>query len=481
MSRKVVLGPVNRVEGDLEVRLDLEDGIVREARIVANLYRGFENLLIGKPPLDALVITPRVCGICSVSQSVASAKALADFGGIQPAQNGQLVTNLILGCEVVTDLLTHFYLFFMPDFCDESYSDRHWYRHAATQFTAVKGRRHGEFLKARAEFLHLMGLLAGKWPHSLVIQPGGVTKQVSQSEQLKVLGIIGGLRRFVEQTLFGDSLDDILSLSSDAQLRQWAQRQDLHASDLAAFLAISEDLELVDLGRSYDHLLSMPMFGVDNHALTPGGVTVAGERSALTLDRISEDLAAAWLAGERQHPAEGYTRPDAHKADAYTWCKAPRYDEMPMETGALARQWHQGNALAVDLVNGNGANVHSRIVARLVEVAQLLQQLDQWARAIVPADTFCTRTTLPDSGQGVGLTEAARGALGHWITVDQGKISNYQLVAPTSWNFSPRDGAGTPGPLENALVGIHHDSPRGRQLLQHIIRSFDPCMVCTVH
>jgi hydrogenase large subunit len=82
----------------------------------------------------------------------------------------------------------------------------------------------------------------------------------------------------------------------------------------------------------------------------------------------------------------------------------------------------------------------------------------------------------------VGLVEAARGALGHWLRVERGRIAQYQIIAPTSWNFSPRDAAGQPGPLEAALV----DAPvrpgeTTPVAVQHIVRSFDPCMVCTVH
>ena len=77
----------------------------------------------------------------------------------------------------------------------------------------------------------------------------------------------------------------------------------------------------------------------------------------------------------------------------------------------------------------------------------------------------------------LGVTLAC-GALGHWITLRGGHISRYQIIAPTTWNFSPRDAADIPGALEQALVGLPEDQPL---LVQHVVRSFDPCMVCTVH
>ena len=82
----------------------------------------------------------------------------------------------------------------------------------------------------------------------------------------------------------------------------------------------------------------------------------------------------------------------------------------------------------------------------------------------------------------MGLCEAARGSLGHWLSIRGGRIASYQIVAPTGWNFSPRDHAGTPGALEAALVGAPVlAGERSPVAVQHIVRSFDPCMVCTVH
>jgi coenzyme F420-reducing hydrogenase gamma subunit len=94
-STRLIVGPFNRVEGDLEVRLDLADGRVRSAQVVSPMYRGFEPMLVGRDPLDALVIVPRICGICSVSQSLAAARALASAAGVQPPPNGTLALNLL--------------------------------------------------------------------------------------------------------------------------------------------------------------------------------------------------------------------------------------------------------------------------------------------------------------------------------------------------------------------------------------------------
>ncbi|MCV6627928.1 MAG: nickel-dependent hydrogenase large subunit, partial [Cellvibrionaceae bacterium] len=141
---KVLVGPFNRVEGDLEITLETANNRVSEARVNSPLYRGFETMLVGKAPYDAMVYTPRICGICSVSQSVGAARALADISKLEIPENGQLCTNLVLANENMADLLTHFYLFFMPDFARESYRGQPWFKNAEARFKAVKGTAHQE-------------------------------------------------------------------------------------------------------------------------------------------------------------------------------------------------------------------------------------------------------------------------------------------------------------------------------------------------
>ena len=100
---RLLVGPFNRVEGDLEVNLDIDAGRVTAAYANSTLYRGFENILKGRPPLDALVIAPRICGICSVSQSLAAASALRNASGLTPPPNGWLASNIAHAAENVAD------------------------------------------------------------------------------------------------------------------------------------------------------------------------------------------------------------------------------------------------------------------------------------------------------------------------------------------------------------------------------------------
>ena len=138
MSRLLV-GPFKRTEGDLEVKLDVADGVVREAFITAPMYRGFEQMLPGRAPMDALTIVPRICGICSLSQSVAAARALASLAGASLPPNGAHAINLMSAVENLADHVTHFYLFFMPDFARAAYAHRRWHHEAERRFAAGRG------------------------------------------------------------------------------------------------------------------------------------------------------------------------------------------------------------------------------------------------------------------------------------------------------------------------------------------------------
>ena len=487
---RLILGPFNRVEGDLEVQLDVEAGRVLEARVNAPMFRGFELLLVGRDPLDALTIAPRICGICSVSQSVAAARALADASGVQPPRNGLHAINLMLGCENLADHLTHFYLFFMPDFTREQYASRPWFGEAQRRFGAIAGGASGlhnsAALAARARWLELMGTLGGKWPHTGAVLPGGTSRAIDAAERTRLLSRLREMRGFLETTLFGSALEEVAGLSTPSALQTWRARA--AGSDLALFLDIADDTGLGKLGPGPGRYLSYGAYPQPE----AGPALCQGvwddrlrQRQELDLSGISEDTRHAWYADAAQplHPGAGATEPDADKPGAYSWNKAPRLAGQVVETGALARQLVDGQGLIREAVAELGASVRTRVLARLLEVARILPLMEQWLQALRMREPFHQAQPLPEQGCGFGLTEAARGALGHWLQIENGRIARYQIVAPTSWNFSPRDAAGTPGALEAALVGARIDSEgRGASVeVQHIVRSFDPCMVCTVH
>jgi Ni,Fe-hydrogenase I large subunit len=499
---RLLVGPFNRVEGDLEVQLSLSEGRVSAAQVNATMYRGFEQLLPGRPASDALVLVPRICGICSVSQSVAAAAALADAAGVVPPPNGLHAINLMQACENLADHLTHFYLFFMPDFTRPVYAQRPWWPEAQRRWAApgpasAQGEHARLALAARQRWFTLLGTLGGKWPHTQSVTPGGSSRGIDLAERLRLLAKLRELRAFLETTLFAAPLEAVAELHTEAELAAW-HSADAQRGDLRLFLSIAADLGLERLGLGPGRTLSFGAYRQPGggHALAAGvwraGVA-AGTASArpsvepvepVDLASITEDATHAWLshAGGARHPAQGLTEPDAAKPGAYTWNKAPRLGGEVVETGAIARQLADGQPLVRAVVARAGASVYSRVLARLIELARVLPMMEAWLGQIRPREPFFHAAELPPDAQGLGLTEAARGALGHWLRVEGGRLAHYQIVAPTSWNFSPRDEAGQPGALEAALVGTPvAPGERTPVAVQHVVRSFDPCMVCTVH
>jgi Ni,Fe-hydrogenase I large subunit len=473
-AARLVVGPFNRVEGDLEVTLDVQDGRVAQARVNAPLFRGFERMLEGRDPRDALTITPRICGICSISQSAAAARALADAMGLTPEPQGALVAALIHAVENVADHLAHFHLFFMPDFTRTAYADRPWHGRMVDRFTAATGSALTRAVAARAELFHILGLMAGKWPHTLAIQPGGVTKAPTARDKARIQATLRSFRRYLEEVLFGAPVEDFAGLATIAALEGW------RSGDVGLFLEASADLDLAALGRGSGRYLSFGAYPLPEGPLFAAGLW-DGALRAFDPAAIAEDISHAWMLGEARHPAQGETRPDEEMtAPAYSWCKAPRLAGRTVETGALARQVVDGHPLARALAAEAG--VRARVAARLLEIARTQIVMEDLAAGIRPEAGFMARGALPREGQGAGLVEAARGALGHWLTIERGRISRYQIIAPTTWNFSPRDAAGVPGPVEAALEGAPVRPGEATPVsVQHIVRSFDPCMVCTVH
>ena len=133
-----------------------------------------------------------------------------------------------------------------------------------------------------------------------------------------------------------------------------------------------------------------------------------------------------------------------------------------------------------DILKEKGPSVFTRVLGRMHEAPKLYQMMDQWLSEIDLDGDFYIKPKEKD-GKGFGATEAARGALAHWIEIENGVIKNYQVVAPTTWNVGPNDGEGKPGPIESALTGTEIEDPKDPVEVGMVARSFDSCLVCTVH
>jgi hydrogenase large subunit len=188
----------------------------------------------------------------------------------------------------------------------------------------------------------------------------------------------------------------------------------------------------------------------------------------------------------------------------YSWLKAPRWKGIPMEVGPLARvllMYASGNEqtrqLADSILNTLDAPLQAlfstlgRIAARAIETKVFADAAMGWYDDLMENiargdhETFNGEKwephTWPSNAEGFGFTEAPRGALGHWLVINDGKIENYQMVVPTTWNASPRDHKQQPGAFEASLVGTSLAVPDEPLEILRTIHSFDPCMACAIH
>ena len=265
--------------------------------------------------------------------------------------------------------------------------------------------------------MNVMAYLAGRWPHTLSLQPGGSSRPLEEAEKLRLKMLLSEFRAFLERTLFGDTLEAVAALDSEAALYAWMQPR-AKSADFPRFLHIARDLGLQQMGRATDRFMSYGAYGDGASALFPAGVWADGKLQALDIGAIREDVTSSWMAGDvALAPAEGRTLPQPDKPDAYSWCKAPRLSGQVLETGALARQMVAGHPLVHDLVGRYGASVTARVVARMLEFALVIPAMESWLQQITPGAPFCLPARDLVEARGIGLVEAARGSLGHWLDV----------------------------------------------------------------
>ena len=301
---------------------------------------------------------------------------------------------------------------------------------------------------------------------------------------MRLLGIIARFRAFLEQSLFGAPLEAVSALGSMADLDAFVEGAG-RAGDFAAFVKVARDLRLEAMGCGPGLMVSGGAYLGPEGRHFPAGVFNArtGLVSDFDLTKAREDVAHSFMRDSDPEPARAQTVPMLDRDGAYSFAKAPRLAGEPVEVGALARQAVAAHPLIRELIARAGAsNVFARVVARLLEIALLTQAAEAWARQIELKEKFCTPDAPARDGAALGCVEAARGTLGYWASLRDDRYTAYQIIAQTTRNFSPRDAVGRPGPLEFALQGLAVGNDGAASVaVQHIVRSFDPCMVCTAH
>lgn len=236
-------------------------------------------------------------------------------------------------------------------------------------------------------------------------------------------------------------------------------------------------------------------------------------------DQIQEYISHSWYdysVGKNQglHPYKGETKLDytgpkppfeyLDTGASYSWLKSPRWRGHPMEVGPLARVlvlYAKGNEQTRDLAQMALRKLDlpleamfstmGRTAARTLEAKIIADWMSVWYQNLMANiaagdvktfnETLWEPSTWPKHAQGVGFTEAPRGALAHWIVIEDTKIANYQAVVPSTWNAGPRDPSGNDGPYEASLKGQDLHDPNQPLEILRTIHSFDPCLACAVH
>ncbi len=532
---KLVIEPHTRVEGHLRVEVSLEKGVVVDTKVCGTMWRGIEYILNGKTPKEAISMVQRICGVCPVAHAIASARAVENAYGWKISPLHQKVRNLLIIFSTIHDHLVHFYFLSLPDWIDftvlQSLSENE-----LKNLCNIYGKDlnyGGDLFKALNFYL--------KGPIGFPFLPKTIRphpdlhsdREIALSfliHQLFALHIQRNVNRLIE--LFGGSYPHIVSIFPGGGRFPSIGKQ----SHESAFLLIEEAKPLLNnisqflnniylqdlftlcdlyphwlvLGQSYKNFLVVPELPseVENcKPYHPGGIIVDGELVSKDLssqylgEKLLEDFTHGWYAKSLCRAIQ----PDSMDSK-YTYVPAPRFMNKPFEVGssaclslwkAISVSSHSPIHRIVELVpklNQYISNLlPSSVLGRhLSRALKLIYYADLANKELQHLKTLLEKGGLTKEGvtyeripageyEGIGLTEAPRGALYHRVLLKDGTIKNYQVITPSGWNMSPRDERGVMGPCEKALIGIEVRDPEFPLEIYRVIRSFDPCMACAVH
>jgi len=493
--------------------------------------------------------------VCTVVHAIASLRAVEDALDIRIPANANTIRNIVLGMQFIQDHVIHFYHLHALDWVDVvsalsadpaatsniARSISPWPNNSATYFAEVQDR-----IRRFVESGQLGIFSNGYWGHPAYKLPPevnllGVAHYLEaldwQRDVIRVHTIFGGKNPHPNFLVGGMAsainIDSTATINAERltdihDMIKRARRfvEEVYWPDLVAIAGFYK--EWASIGGGVDNFMACGEFpeddirNIDSYYLPQGIILGKNIGEVLPYDQqlVKEYVTHSWYeyeAGDQVglHPFEGetkarYSGPPTpweylQGEDKYTWMKAPRYNEMPMQVGPLARMLvaygsgHEGARELVGEVLGRlGVGPEAlfstlgRTAARGIETVLLARRMEKWYDDLVTrikgGDTATFNgerwdpSTWPASAQGYGYQDAPRGNLGHWIRIDDGKISHYQCVVPSTWNCSPRDAAGQMGPYEASLTDNHPlvDPERPLEILR-TIHSFDPCMACGVH
>ncbi len=489
--------------------------------------------------------------------AICSVRAVEDALGIQIPTNARLIRNIIEGIQYIQDHVIHFYHLHALDWVDivsaldadpeataklaQSISE--WPKSSATYFKGIQDK-----LKAFVESGQLGPFANAYWGHPAYQLPAEANLMAVahylealdwQREVIKAHAILGAKNPHLQTYLVGGVACPVdfnsqaaINADSIAHLKELFVKAETFVKQvyLPDVLAVAPFyLDWAGRGEGLGNFLAYGDFPLTDtkssdepgELFLPRGVIFDRDLSTVhPMDhrKIKEYITHSWFTyddeSQGKHPWDGETRPNytgpkppydfLNTDEKYSWIKAPRYDDKPMEVGPLARMlvaYASGHErvkywvdAALSALNAGPEVLFStlgRTAARCIESVVMSEQLVKWVDELAAnAGSGDLRihelehwdpSTWPVETQGWGWTEAPRGALAHWVHIKDGKIENYQAVVPSTWNASPRDAQGQMGAYEASLIGTPIADPEKPIEVLRTIHSFDPCMACAVH
>ncbi|WP_080095733.1 nickel-dependent hydrogenase large subunit [Salmonella enterica] len=440
-GRRIVVDPVTRIEGHMRCEVNIDsNNVITNAVSTGTMWRGLEVILKGRDPRDAWAFVERICGVCTGTHALTSIRAVENALGIAIPDNANCIRNMMQATLHVHDHLVHFYHLHALDWVDV--------------VAALKADPHQTSAIAQS---------LSAWPLS---SPGYFRDLQNR------------LKRFIESGQLGPFRNGY-----------WGHPA-MKLPPEANLLAVAHYLEALDFQKEIVKIHTV--FGGKNPHPNwlVGGVPCAinldetGAVGAVNMERLN--LVSSIIQKARQFCEQVYL-PDVLLIASY-------YKDWAKIGGGLSSMnlLAYGELLSVlKLPKEALFSTLGRTAARALEsvwAGNTLQYFfDRLMRNLKSGDTATANVTLwepntwPTSTKGVGFSEAPRGALGHWIKIENQKIDSYQCVVPTTWNAGPRDDKGQIGAYEAALMGTKLAVPDQPLEILRTLHSFDPCLACSTH
>lgn len=454
MSVKLNIDPLTRVSGFLKIEVQVENNKIIDAKCTGSMFRGFELMLKGRNPLDVIYFTERICGICSTAHSYVSSQAMEKALGVEVPKLAMYIRDFIHGAEFLQNHLRHFYLYTLPDYVrgpkiNPVYNDNlRDYRLPEN----IEQRINMNYIRAleMSSMAHqILALLAGKAPHNHGIFIGGVTSNLDANIIFTVEEKLKTISDFIEHNML----------------------MDLH--DIAEYYK-----DYFTKGSSGNNFLSYGLF--DNYIekdifyLKPS-VMIKGQLEAFNADYIDESINNSWYEKDPKGDITG----NRNKEGAYSFVKTARYNGEAMEVGPLARMILSGEYK-------KGSASMDRIVCRVLEVNKIAMIMQNILKLIkesyISANSLEFKTYgIPNIAKGEALRDTTRGALGHWLSIENKTINTYNIITPSVWNLGPSESSKSLGIVEKALIGTTIENISSPVEVGRIVRSFDPCISCATH